>query len=201
MSLSNVHSLRLQRGNVGISLVVAILLLVVVRVAAKSSSPHDESFGWIVAAIASGPVLAFAYVLGRILSARGWIQVPAKIVSPDRSWTDQGVVKGVFGGSFDATGLQYRYVVDGKEIDNTRVTLVSFLESPWLGHGDIGRRVRDAYDSGKHIMVWVNPRNPSEAAIEKGISPASAVMLVGMTLVGAIVILAYIALRLTRPGQ
>lgn len=121
-------------------------------------------------AIPFGGVGVFAsWAIGKMLSdgwsAREWVRVRAQVDSADLHASANRRSE-----TYRAEG-RYRYTFEGREYASERLGISPLGGSDNVGdwQEEIAARLDEARASGKPITVWVNPANPSEAAVDREI--------------------------------
>ena len=64
---------------------------------------------------------------------------------------------------------EYTYVIGGRTYTNDRVSVSGGSDNIGDYQRDIGRELSNALSHGNNILVWVNPADPAEAVIDRGI--------------------------------
>ena len=93
----------------------------------------------------------------------GWVQVEARLL--DGGYTRHN---GDDADTFEAYA-RYTYVFGGNTYTGDRVSVSGGSDNIGDYQQDIGRELSSALSSGNNIMVWVNPNDPAEAVIDRGI--------------------------------
>lgn len=92
-----------------------------------------------------------------------WVQVEARLLEggyEQHSGDDSD--------TFEAYA-RYSYVVDGRTYTANRVSVSGGADNIGDYQQDLGRELSGALASGNNIRVWVNPSDPAEAVIDRGI--------------------------------
>lgn len=92
-----------------------------------------------------------------------WVQVEAQLL--DGGYTRHN---GDDADTFEAYA-SYTYVVGGVSYGGDRVSVSGGSDNIGDYQRDIGRELSSALSNGNNIMVWVNPDDPAEAVIDRGI--------------------------------
>ena len=95
-----------------------------------------------------------------VLSARGWVATPCTIVSSrvQSHSSDDGTTYRV--------DILYRYDFDGREHRSSRFKFMGGSSSGYKGKAEIVR----LHPAGAQRTCYVNPRNPAEAVLERGLT-------------------------------
>lgn len=93
----------------------------------------------------------------------GWDQVDARILTAGYS-TNRGDDSDTYEAYAD-----YVYEVGGRSYTGNRVSLFNGADNIGDYQQDLGRNLEAARARGDSILVWVNPDNPSESIIDRGI--------------------------------
>ncbi|MEJ2128099.1 MAG: DUF3592 domain-containing protein [Woeseiaceae bacterium] len=64
---------------------------------------------------------------------------------------------------------EYTYLVEGRAYTGDRVSVSSGADNIGDYQQDIGRELSSAMSRGDHILVWVDPDDPAEAVVDRGI--------------------------------
>ena len=94
---------------------------------------------------------------------KSWVQVEAKLASGGYESN-----RGDDGYTYKAYAM-YSYVVDGQTYIARRVGISSGSDNIGRYQQEIGRNLSEAYTKGEPILVYVNPDDPSQAIIDRGI--------------------------------
>lgn len=109
----------------------------------------------------------------KIIEARGWTPTPCVIVS-----SSVGQHSGSKGSTY-SVDLVYRYQVGLQQYTGKRYQFLGGSSSGYAGKAAIVRR----YPRGKKTVCYVNPRDPSDAVIERGFTPDMGVGLIPLVFV------------------
>lgn len=71
--------------------------------------------------------------------------------------------------------VEYAYEVDGLIVVADRL---SFGSRSWPGREAAEAELSERYSPGASLIAWVNPANPSDAVLEPGVAPISAIQAV-----------------------
>ena len=131
-----------------------------------ATSTKPQKAGLVVMAIFIGLAAFLGYMflarpLTRVLSARQWPAVPCTIISSQ--------VKQHSGnkGSTYSVDIFYRYVIDDREYKANRYDFMRVSSSGFAGKQAIVAR----YPPGSQRLCFVNPRDPTDAVLERGFTP------------------------------
>ena len=69
---------------------------------------------------------------------------------------------------------EYRYTFEGRSFTADRVGIASGADNIGSYQQEIGRNLQRAYANGDAILVWVNPEDPAQAIIDRGVQLALA---------------------------
>ena len=92
-----------------------------------------------------------------------WVQVDARLLSG--GYTRHS---GDDSDTYEAYA-EYTYTVAGRSYVANRVSVSGGADNIGDYQQDIGSELSRAYSNGENILVWVNPDNPAEAVIDRGI--------------------------------
>lgn len=111
---------------------------------------------------AMGGLFLFFFARGatQVAAARSWEEVPCEVVSSEvreHSGDDSSTY------SIEVT---YRYRYDGRDFESSRYQFLGGSSSGRAGK----QRVVDRLPPGGPCVCWVDPKNPSEAVIERGLT-------------------------------
>lgn len=98
--------------------------------------------------------------LARVVAARDWVATPCTIVS-SRVQSHRGDE-----GTTYRVDILYRYEVDGQEYRSSRYKFMGVASSGYQGKADVVSR----YPAGSKQTCFVDPRNPTEAVLEPGLT-------------------------------
>lgn len=115
-------------------------------------------------------------LVGGSVRANDWVLVQAKVDSVELE-RHSGRKGGV---TYHASGA-YRYTVAGKEYVNDKLSFMPYASSDKIGgwQQDMAALLRDAKESGKTLPVYVNPDDPADSVVDRGIR-WSMVLLMGV---------------------
>lgn len=151
-------------------------------------------------AVPFGGVGVFAtWAIGSTLQeawrAKEWVRVKASVegATLHSSHGSEG------GTTYRAEGT-YRYAFQGKPYSGSRLGLSAIGGSDNIDdwHHEVSATLEDARAAGKPITVWVNPDNPAESVLDRGIRWSELLFLVPFSLafggvgVGALVAMVYV---------
>ena len=97
------------------------------------------------------------------LRMHDWVQVEARLLRG--GYTTHG---GDDSDTYESYA-EYTYVVGGRSYTSDRVSVSGGTDNIGSYHQDIGRELSGAIASGQPIRVWVNPDDPAEAVIDRGL--------------------------------
>jgi hypothetical protein len=180
---------RAQSGNVAVSIAAAIALLVVTRLLIKTSVPASGPALWFGIAMFSLPIMLSAFYIGKVLAARKWVAVRARVTSRKVAG-HSNEASSMFGGSFAEEEFTYHYRFRDGSFAGSKLTLADLLRPKKFDGDGILADLRNAIAEDREVTVWVNPSNPSEAVFRPTVSPVAGLSLLVMTLIGALILLA-----------
>jgi len=123
-------------------------------------------------------VFMFIRPIFKIIGACGWNATPCIIVN-----SSVGRHSGSKGGSTYSIDLVYTYDVAGQKFTGTRYHFLGGSSSGYQWRAAAVKR----YPRGKHTTCYVNPRDPSDAVIERGFTPDMWFGLIPLAFVAAVV--------------
>jgi hypothetical protein len=130
------------------------------------------------------------YVAYRTFMARNWICIKGRVIVPDPSWVDAMYQRGIFGGQFDAKRMRYSYEHNGQRYESEKISPADLLDVFGLsGRPDLATAMKTAFEKSEDIVVWVNPREPSDSALTNRVSGMAVFLYVSATLFGIFVYL------------
>jgi hypothetical protein len=94
---------------------------------------------------------------------RDWVQVEARLTSggyETRSGDDSDTYEAY---------AEYRYNFLGRSFTADRVGIAAGADNIGSYQQEIGRNLQRAYANGDTILVWVNPEDPAQAIIDRGV--------------------------------
>ncbi len=95
--------------------------------------------------------------VGQILAARGWLETPCVVVSSQvRSHSSDD-------GPTYSVDILYTYAVNGKEYKSNRYQFMGGASSGYGSKAEIVNR----HPPGAHTVCYVNPRDPTQAVLER----------------------------------
>jgi hypothetical protein len=94
------------------------------------------------------------------LAMRSWRETPCTILSAELETNP-----GDDGGSTHRVTARYRYVVDEKPYENSRVGLHTGADNIGSFHQDAYRQLKHHQETGEPFRGWVNPRDPADAIL------------------------------------
>lgn len=117
------------------------------------------------------PFAAVGVIMGVVLArsiaatvrAQGWVETPASIVR-----TDLEVNRGSDSTTYRATAA-YRYTFDGRSFEGDRVSFSSGADNVGSFHQRVHDELAKARDSGRPFRCYVNPANPAESVLYRGV--------------------------------
>ena len=95
-----------------------------------------------------------------------WHSVPAQVESA----TLQSH-KPSKGGTAYKVSTRYRYQVGGVEYTGGRASLTTRADNIGNFQEQLGERLQTAERTGEPVQVWVNPAQPAESIVERGLRP------------------------------
>ena len=92
-----------------------------------------------------------------------WVQVEARLLRGGYE-----THRGDDSDSYEAFA-EYTYVFNGRSYTSDRVSVSSGADNIGSFQREIGGELSSAHANGNNILVWVNPGNPSEAVVDRGL--------------------------------
>ena len=145
------------------------MLEIIVRVIAYLAS-FGILGGLILAAVAAG-------ARAKARRVADWPAVKAHIVDPPRPPRAFGSL---------ARGLRYRYQVDGKLHESTRLTLLDWPAGIWPDRSAFARRFR----AGDYVDAFINPALSDDVLLDRAAPPVRAIHLGLAVALGCVLIVA-----------
>ena len=109
----------------------------------------------------------------RGVTSRGWSPVPATVVSSNvRSHSGEDTSYSV--------NILYAYAVGGREYRSNRYNFMGGSSSGYQGK----REIVDRHPPGTRVTAYVNPDDPTEAVIERGVTPGMLLLLAPLLFAG-----------------
>lgn len=75
------------------------------------------------------------------------------------------------GGTTHSVSVRYRYVLQGVAYTGQRAAIHERPDNIGSFQQDLGRRLQALQRTGEAVPVWVNPRNPAESIVDRGLRP------------------------------
>jgi Protein of unknown function (DUF3592) len=108
--------------------------------------------------------VSLAQTFGMAWSVRSWVPVEARVVAADLESR-----RGSKGGISYRVLVRYTYTWQGRAYESRRVGLTNDSDDVGDWQQRWHRELRASMDRGGSVQVWVDPREPSRAVIDKGI--------------------------------
>jgi hypothetical protein len=136
--------------------------------------------------------LVMVYFLGivpglEVLAARSWVETPCEIIS-----SEVASHSGQHGTTY-SVAVVYSYMAGGRRVTCSRYQFSNSSSSGYDGKA----KIVDHYPPGSGAVCYVDPANPSNAVIERGVTSD---MLIGAALAVVFAIIGFIVLFTTLRG-
>lgn len=99
------------------------------------------------------------YQFGKVIQAKGWVPVEAKVLSLDIIWSESSET------STSTIKMEYAYVVGAETFTGTRVSF-----SPGSTNVEDHGALYDALNHSRVIRIYVNKNDPTESVVIRGVT-------------------------------